>query len=350
MKTQYRIGIIGFGSMGRNYADILCASKRWELVTICDVNPQTRASAAEKHPSVGVVADPEALFADASLDAVGIFTLADIRPAFIRRAIAAGKHVIAEKPLAADMATEWAMVQEIEASGLLVAQNLFNRNAWYHQEMQEFIAAGEIGELGVISINHQTPGLMPTEGHAPEGPPFHDCGMHYVDVARWYAGSEYAHWHAQGLRMWGYKDAPWWVNVTGTFANDIVFQITQGFIYGQLAEKKTEHCGCECIGTKGIAFFTHNFHTVSMELHGTTRTIIKTGLYGDKKLDVLCESFAQSLDAGHNIGFPTARDSAIASEVSWDMLNAAAANNPPMKGNDADLQEILAHRRFLRGE
>jgi myo-inositol 2-dehydrogenase/D-chiro-inositol 1-dehydrogenase len=28
--------------------------------------------------------------------------------------------------------------------------------------------------------------------------------MHYVDLARWYAGSDYAAWHAQGLRVWDF--------------------------------------------------------------------------------------------------------------------------------------------------
>ncbi len=349
MSRQYRIAIIGFGGMGRNYATILQASPRWELTTICDISSSSRAQATELYPGVTVV-DVDRLdeiFADPAIDVIGIYTLADDRPALIRRALAAGKHVIAEKPLAADMETEWALVHEIEASGLFVAQNLFNRNAWYHHEMLAFIASGEIGDLAIISINHQTPGLMPTEGHAPEGPPFHDCGMHYVDVARWYAGSEYDRWHAQGVRMWGYEAAPWWVSAHGTFANGVAFQITQGFVYGQLADRKSYHCGCECIGTKGVARFTHDFATVALELRGVTETVNKFGPYGDKKIDILCETFANSLDAGRNLGFPCARDSAIASEVSWAMLNAATEDNPPMFGTHADLDAILAHRKAL---
>jgi myo-inositol 2-dehydrogenase/D-chiro-inositol 1-dehydrogenase len=82
------------------------------------------------------------------------------------------------------------------------------RSAWYHHEILDFIARGQIGELAILRLSHQTPGLMPTEGHGPEGPPFHDCGMHYVDVARWYAGSEYDRWHAQDIRMWAWPE-PW---------------------------------------------------------------------------------------------------------------------------------------------
>jgi predicted dehydrogenase len=161
--------------------------------------------AREQMPNATVYDAPDPVFEDPSIDAVGLFTLADARPEQIRRALASGKHVLAEKPIGADVATEWRIVREIEASNRLVAVNLFNRNGWYHKDIRRFIAEGEIGDVAMIRICHMTPGHMPLEGHDPEGPPFHDCGMHYVDVARWYAGSEYQNWHAQGIRMWGYK-------------------------------------------------------------------------------------------------------------------------------------------------
>ena len=88
--------------------------------------------------------------------------------------------------------------------------------------------SGEIGELAIIRICHMTPGLAPGEGHEYEGPAFHDCGMHYVDIARWYAGCDYETWHAQGMRMWNYKD-PWWLQCQGTFQNGIVASVSGYF-------------------------------------------------------------------------------------------------------------------------
>ena len=82
--------------------------------------------------------------------------------------------------------------------------------------------------------------------------------MHYVDVARWYAKSEYKTWHAQGIRMWDHT-APWWVQTHGTFENGVVFDITQGFVYGHLAKDKTHNCYVDVIGTKGICRMTHDF-------------------------------------------------------------------------------------------
>jgi myo-inositol 2-dehydrogenase/D-chiro-inositol 1-dehydrogenase len=254
---------------------------------------------------------------------------------------------MAEKPLGADVADEWKLVKEIEASDRLVAVNLFNRNAWYHREIQAFIAEGEIGKLGIIRVCHMTPGHMPGEGHAPEGPPFHDCGMHYVDVARWYAKSEYKTWHAQGIKMWNHTD-PWWVQVHGQFESGTVFDITQGFVYGHLAKDKTHNCYVDCIGTKGVARMRHDFVNATIECHGVNHTVTKTALFNDKKLDVMVDLFARSLRAGKNLGLPAARDSVIASEVSWAMLNQAIADNPPVVGTKTELQAILQHRRSLR--
>jgi predicted dehydrogenase len=347
MGKPYRIGIIGLGNMGRRYLPVLQESPRWQLAWACDRNPDSLEWARRQAPGLRVTVDAEELFGDAALDVIGIFTLADVRPRLLRQALAAGKHVIAEKPIAATLDEEWRLLEQIEASDRLVAVNLFNRSAWYHHEIQSFIARGEIGELAVIRLSHQTPGLMPTEGHAPEGPPFHDCGMHYVDVARWYAGSEYDRWHAQGLRMWGWRD-PWWVTAHGRFKNGVVFEITNGFVYGQMARDKTENCGLEVIGTCGVVRMAHDFRDVEIDYRGVEISTRNTGPYGGKKLDVLCENFARSLDAGRALSLPIARDSVIASQVAQEMLDFAAQDDPPVIGSPAEMQLILDHRAELR--
>jgi len=255
--------------------------------------------------------------------------------------------VLAEKPLAATIDDEEALLHAIEAGDRLVAVNLFNRNTWYHHEIQEFIREGQIGQLAILNISHQTPGLMPAEGHAPEGPPFHDCGMHYVDLARWYAGSEYDRWDAQGIRMWAWDD-PWWVTAHGSFKNGIVFTVTVGFTYGQMAQTQLIHSGIEAIGTLGVVRMEHNFDEVVIRYHGTSRTETKPGRYEGKKLDVLCQKFAESLDAGRNLGFPGARDSVIASRVSQAMLDFAREHAAPVVGRPEEIEQIRRYKASLR--
>ena len=346
MPKRLRAGILGYGRMGRGFVAAMQESELWDIVAIYDICPPTRQLALRQVPGATIYDSPEAIFADPSIDAVGLFTLADARPQQIRQALKHQKHVLAEKPIAAEVATEWQLVHAIEASDRFVAVNLFNRNAWYHKDIQRFIAEGEIGDLAVIRICHMTPGHMPLEGHDPEGPPFHDCGMHYVDVARWYAQSEYQSWHAQGIRMWDYKD-PWWVQAHGTFANGVVFDITQGFIYGHLAKEKPHNCYVDAIGTKGVARMHHDFTEATVELYGVHNTLHKTAAFNDKKLNVMVDVFARSILTGKNLGFPQARDSVIASEISWAMLNDAIASVPPVRGTPEEMELILEHRRNL---
>jgi predicted dehydrogenase len=346
MAKKVRAGILGYGRMGRGFVAAMQQNELWEVSAVYDINPAARQLARRNVPSAAIHEAPDPVFADPHIDVVGLFTLADARPQQIRQALAAGKHVLAEKPLAADVGTEWQLVREIEASDRFVAVNLFNRNAWYHKNIQRFIADGQIGDLAVIRICHMTPGHMPMEGHDPEGPPFHDCGMHYVDVARWYANSEYKNWHAQGIRMWDYKD-PWWVQVHGTFENGIVYDITQGFIYGHLAKQQPHNCYVDAIGTKGVARMRHDFSTATVELYGVAETLHKTAPFNDKKLDVMVDVLGRSVLQGTNLGFPRGRDSVIASEVSWAMLNDAIAHQPPVRGTPGEMQQILEHRRNL---
>jgi myo-inositol 2-dehydrogenase/D-chiro-inositol 1-dehydrogenase len=148
------------------------------------------------------------------------------------------------------------------------------------------------------------------------------------------------------MRMWGYKD-PWWVQVQGTFENGIVFDITQGFVYGHLAKQQPHNCYVDAIGTKGVARMRHDFATATVELYGVGETLQKTAPFNDKKLDVMVDVFARSVLCGKNLGFPQARDSVIASEVSWAMLRDAVAHHPPVRGTPEEMQQILEHRRNL---
>ena len=61
----------------------------------------------------------------------------------------------------------------------------------------------------------------------------------------------------------------------------------------------------------------------------------------------MVDVFGRSILAGRNLGFPQARDSVIASEVSWAMLNDAISHDPPVRGTPEEMQQILEHRRNL---
>lgn len=346
---KIKVAIIGFGRMGQMYCKEMQYSGEWDILYICDTNPDAREKARNIVPaSTRIVSDEDILFNDPQVEVVGLFTLANSRKEQIGKAVRTHKHIIAEKPIADTQEKEIEAVNLTEHADIFSTVNLYLRNAWYHQAMKQFIQEGEIGELAILRICHMTPGLAPGEGHEHEGPAFHDCGMHYVDIARWYAESDYKTWNAQGIRMWDYKD-PWWIQCHGTFHNGVVFDITQGFVYGQLSKDQTHNAYTDIIGTKGIVRMTHDFKTATVELHGVNRTLCLQQPFGGKNLDKLCKQMAASIRSGiRDNRLPSLRDSIEASHYAWSFLEDARHNCLPSIGNLQTLEEIRERRKHMK--
>ena len=344
---KIKVAIIGFGRMGRFYLQEFQNSTRYDVVYICDINESCCKLARELSPSSKVITNSDVAFNDPDVQLVVLSAFASDRRNRIALAVSKGKHIIAEKPIADTVEAEEACVQMTEKYDGICTVNMYLRNSWYHSELKDIVASGEIGDLAILRICHMTPGLAPGEGHESEGPCFHDCGMHYVDVARWYAGSEFKTYHAQGIRMWDYKD-PWWLQVHGTFENGIVFDITQGFVYGQLSKDQTHNSYIDIIGTKGIAHMTHDFQTAVVDVRGVNETLHIEKPFGGKNIDVLIERMANSIETGvRDSHLPPFKDSAIASKFAWDCLDDAAKHDLPAIGNLETLEQIRYRRRHM---
>lgn len=345
---KIKVALIGLGRMGRFYLEEMKKTNRWDIAYICDTNPSVQETAKILSPESIVTDDDTVIFQDNSVQAVGLFTLANARKEQIEKAIKYGKNILAEKPVADSIEQEWQIARMTENSNLISTVNLYLRNSWYHHQLKEFITAGELGELAIIRICHMTPGLVPGEGHQYEGPAFHDCGMHYVDIARWYAGCSYQTWHAQAIDMWNCNE-PWWLQCHGTFQNGIVFDITQGFVYGHLSKVQTHNSYIDLIGTKGIARMTHDFKTAVVELHGVNQTLRIEKPFGGKNIDILCNLFADSIQAGKaSPQLPQIRDSVIASQYAWEFLQDAQSHELPAIGSIKTLKEIRERRKTMK--
>ncbi len=339
-----KAAIIGFGRMGRFYLQEFKKNPKYLVSYICDVDPKCRNLARQLAPEAVVTESGEDIFNDPSVDVVVLSATAGGRAERIKRAVSSHKHIIAEKPLSDTIDSEAGLVELTRDYGGVCTVNLYLRNSWYHNLMKAFVDSGEIGDPAILRICHMTPGLAPGEGHESEGPCFHDCGMHYVDIARWYAGSEYKTMHSQGVRMWDWKD-PWWVQCHGTFGNGIVYDITQGFVYGQLSKDQSHNSYVEVIGSGGVARMSHDFRTAHVELRGETKTEIIDRPYGGKNIGVLIGKVADSIISGHrDTALPTFEDAAIASKVSWEMFYDAFKHDLPVKGTASELERIRLRR------
>ena len=131
-----KVGLIGFGRMGGFYLEEMQKSGNWDIVYICDVSPASRELAQRLSPRSKVISDEQIIFNDPEIQVVGLFALADSRPEQIQKAIASGKHVIAEKPIADTVEKEWQTVALAEKAKIFSTVNLYLRNSWYHNTIR----------------------------------------------------------------------------------------------------------------------------------------------------------------------------------------------------------------------
>ncbi|MEM9248556.1 MAG: Gfo/Idh/MocA family oxidoreductase, partial [Pseudomonadota bacterium] len=112
------------------------------------------AAYAERHGIGRAETDLDTLLADESLGAVYISTTNEKHFAQAMAAIAAGKHVLCEKPLAMTLAEACGMVRAAADAGVVFATNHHLRNAGSHLKIRELIAAGRVGEVQAIRVAH----------------------------------------------------------------------------------------------------------------------------------------------------------------------------------------------------
>ncbi len=135
--------------------------------------------------------DLQKLLADQNIDAVYISSTNEKHHSQTMAAIAAGKHVLCEKPLALNLADAASMVTAAEKAKVVLATNHHLRNAGSHLAIKEQIDAGRIGTVLSIRIYHAV--MLPKKlrgwrvnDAAAGGGVILDIVVHDADTVRFY--------------------------------------------------------------------------------------------------------------------------------------------------------------------
>ena len=144
---KIKVGLIGFGRMGQMYWEEMQKSGRWDIAYICDTDPASRELARNLSPSSRIISDEQEIFDDQSVEAVGLFALANSRKEQIEKAVRSHKHILTEKPIADTIDKEWEIVDLIEKYDRIAAVNLYLRNSWYHQTMKQLSMKARLANL-----------------------------------------------------------------------------------------------------------------------------------------------------------------------------------------------------------
>lgn len=154
-----RLGVVvvGAGYWGPNLVRNFNLSDDWDVIAVCDLDlSRAERLAQTTRTAVAVTSIDEALALD-GVDAVAIATPARTHEKIAVAAIAAGKHVLTEKPLAHSVDSGAHMVEAAaDADVVLMADHTFCYTPAV-LKIAEIIAAGDLGEITFIDsirINH----------------------------------------------------------------------------------------------------------------------------------------------------------------------------------------------------
>jgi len=142
-----RIGIVGAGNMARSHAVEYAKISGCRVAAVCDVDKSRAEEFAQAHSITGVYSDIDAFLDSGKIDAVANVTPDALHASVALKAIAAGKHILSEKPLAVNYPEARRMADAARDAGIINMVNFSYRNSSAIHKAQRIVAAGDIGRV-----------------------------------------------------------------------------------------------------------------------------------------------------------------------------------------------------------
>ncbi|MET9130872.1 Gfo/Idh/MocA family protein [Streptomyces antibioticus] len=205
-----RVGMVGYAFMGaahsqgwRTAGRVFDLPRQPVLAVLCGRNATAVRAAADRHGWADVETDWQALVARDDIDLVDICTPGDSHAEIALAALAAGKHVLCEKPLANSVEEAEAMARAAEtarARGRTAMVGFNYRRVPATALARRMVAAGRLGTLRHVRVSYLQDWLGDPEfpltwrlrREAAGSGSLGDLGAHIVDLAQHLAGERLA--------------------------------------------------------------------------------------------------------------------------------------------------------------
>jgi predicted dehydrogenase len=305
-----------------------------ELAAVYDPSPNRLQLIGDKYGIANRFGDLERFF-DCKLDAV---IVASPAPTHLENGIAAARHachVLCEKPLEADEARSLRLAQEVSSEGKALFTAFCYRFSPVAQQIRSWVRDGIVGEIRALRLIYDWNlhgRYEPTangewiesprwRGRMIEGGPLVDCGVHQIDLARWWLGSEITSVEAAGAWVSDYE-APDHIYCHLRHANGALTTVETSFTFGHTARDPWSIFSYHLIGTGGLLRYERDGYLV--EAHTWSETIRVPGA-SEKNFPGMWGAFAHWLETGEKGDLATPEDGIIATKLATRATEAAIA-------------------------
>ncbi|OZU88322.1 oxidoreductase [Virgibacillus indicus] len=193
MERKLRIGIIGCGAIAiKKHLPSLQKLKQVEIVAFCNRNIEKAKAAAKDFGTADakIYEDHKELLKDKAIDVVHVCTPNLSHAEISIAALAAGKHVMCEKPMAKTSEEAKRMVEAAKRSGKKLTIGYNNRFRADSQYLHKAASRGDLGEIYYAKAHAIRRRAVPTWGvfldaEKQGGGPLVDIGTHALDLTLW---------------------------------------------------------------------------------------------------------------------------------------------------------------------
>ena len=203
---QLRVGVIGVGWFGTVHCRAIADHPQLELAALCDASEDRLAEMAREHGVARTCTDYRELADDPEIDALAVVTPWDHHAEPALAGLAAGKHVLVEKPMASTVEDCQRMCDAARDGGpILMVGHICRFNPRYVSAKRE-IDAGRIGKVVAINARRNVPARWVIGQLESIGPILH-TNSHDTDAMLWLTGAKVVSVYAQTVNTQGFAHA-----------------------------------------------------------------------------------------------------------------------------------------------
>ncbi len=189
---MYNVVLIGCGHMGAVHLDDIYLQKNVNIYAVVDIDTERAEFFAKKYGAENFGTDYMQYMKDKKTDIIICATYPKTHLEILKACIKYKKHLICEKPITPDLETAKEFVNLVKSSDIKVQVGFILRFNETYRRVAEMIQSGLIGKPLVIRMtqNHHVINWKKYRALLEDASPIVDCGVHYIDLCKWYTGAE----------------------------------------------------------------------------------------------------------------------------------------------------------------